>query len=173
MKKSDKIRKEAEQVMAKIRAITRHIRNVEDNCFLLGEKLILQGEVDLGKQLIANGFIHDASKFHGIEFEYMAPGVPMAEESAKLKLKIAIHHHNSTNSHHPEFWGDIKAMPIVFLAECVCDWKSRSQEFGTDLREWIITYATKKFNFSNSDKVYSDIMKFVDLVCEKPFEKII
>ena len=72
MKKVDKIRKEAELTLSKIRSITRHIRNVEDNCLILGERLILQGRIDLGKQLIANGFIHDASKITGIEFEYLS-----------------------------------------------------------------------------------------------------
>jgi hypothetical protein len=173
MKKSDKIKKESDEIMGKIRGIARHIRNVEDNCLILGEKLINRGEIELGRQLIANGFIHDASKFHGIEFEFMAPGVPTEEESAKLKMKLAIHHHNTTNKHHPENWsGGIKDMPSVFIAEMVCDWKSRSEEFGTSLREWIDESATKKWNFTKDEGVYKEIMKFVDLLCDKPFEQI-
>jgi len=172
MKKVDRIKKEAEATMEKIRAVARHIRNVEDNCFLLGEKLILGGEIDLGKQLIANGYVHDASKFTGIEFEYLSTGNP-TEENAKLKMKLAIHHHAKTNLHHPEAWsGGIKDMPDVYVAEMVSDWKSRSEEFGTDLREWIDDEATKRFNFSKEDKVYKDIKKYVDLLCGIPFEKI-
>lgn len=172
MKRADKLRKEAESTLAKIRGITRHIRNVEDNCLILGEKLILLGKINLGKQLIANGFIHDASKFTGIEFEYLSLNAP-TEENNKLKLKLAVHHHNTTNPHHPESWtGGIKEMPSVYLSECVCDWKARSQEFGTDLREWINNYATKKFGFTENDQVYKEIMFFVDLLCETPFEQI-
>ena len=172
MKKSDRLKKDAELTMEKIRSIARHIRNVEDNCFLLGEKLILGGEVALGKQLIANGYVHDASKFTGIEFEYLSSGNP-TEENAKLKLKLAIHHHNTTNLHHPEAWsGGIKDMPDVYLAEFVCDIKARSEEFGTSLREWIDEEATKRFNFSKEDKVYEDVKKYVDLLCGVPFEKI-
>ena len=172
MKRADKLRREAEQTLAKIRGITRHIRNVEDNCFILGERLILLGKIDLGKQLIANGFIHDASKFTGIEFEYLSLNSP-TEENNKLKLKLAVHHHNTTNPHHPESWtGGIKEMPMVYLAEFVCDIKARSQEFGTDLREWIDNEATKKFGFTEDDIVYKDIMFFVNLLCEKPFEQI-
>jgi hypothetical protein len=37
MKKTDKIKKEAEKTLEKIRGIARHIRNVEDNYFLLGD----------------------------------------------------------------------------------------------------------------------------------------
>ena len=86
MKKSDRMKREAEVTMVKVRAIARHIRNVEDNCLLLGEKLIESGEIDLGRQLIANGMVHDESKFHGIEFEYLSLNNP-TEENTKLKLK--------------------------------------------------------------------------------------
>jgi len=101
MKKTDRIRKEAEKTMEKIRAITRHIRNVEDNCVLLGTKLIERGDIELGHQLIANGMVHDASKFYGIEFENLSSVEPCVEETSKLKLKMAIHHHQKTNLHHP------------------------------------------------------------------------
>ena len=120
--------------------------------------------------MIANGYVHDASKFRGIEFEYLSTGNP-TEEHAKLKLKLAIHQHNSTNLHHPEAWsGGIKDMPDVYLAELVCDWKSRSEEFGTDLRQWIDNVATKRFDFIAEDKVYTDIVRYVNLLCSKPFE---
>jgi len=172
MKRTDRLRRDAESTMRKIRAIAQHIRNVEDNCLMLGEKLIESGEVEIGKSLIANGYIHDASKFHGIEFEFMAPGVPTEEEGAKLKLKLAVMHHNRTNSHHPEFWGGIDHMPRVAVAEMVADWKSRSEEFGTSLRDWIEEQATKRFGFGKDDDVYKEIYKFVDLLCPKPFENI-
>jgi hypothetical protein len=173
MKKSDRIKKEAEDIMNKIRGITRHIRNVEDNCFILGEKLIMLGEINLGKQLIANGFVHDASKFHGIEFEYMAPGVSVNNEGAKLKLKIAIHHHQTTNLHHVEAWsGGIKDMPDVYLAELVCDIKARSEEFGTSLLDYIENEGIKRWDITKEDEIYIKMMKFVNLLCNKPFEKL-
>ena len=173
MKRIDRLRKEAEVTMEKIRGITRHIRNVEDNCIRLGEKLIESGEIELGRQLIANGFVHDASKFHGIEFEFMAPDIPIQEDGAKLKLKLAIHHHNSTNLHHPEAWsGGIKDMPDVYLAEFCCDIKARSEEFGTSLRTWIDDSATKKWNFTKEDEIYKKISRFVDLLCDKPFGQL-
>ena len=158
--------------MEKIRGIARHIRNVEDNCLLLGEKLIMGGEIELGKQLISNGYVHDASKFHGIEFEYLSLN-NLSEDNNKLKLKLAIHHHNSTNKHHPEAWsGGIKDMPDVYLAEMACDIKARSEEFGSDLRVWINEEATKRYGFTTEDKVYKDLMRFVNLLCQTPFGKI-
>jgi hypothetical protein len=172
MKKTERIHKEAEKTMEKIRGITRHMRNVEDNCLLLGEKLIMNGEIELGHDLIANGFVHDASKFHGIEWDNMAPGAPTKEESAKLKMKMAVNHHRKINPHHPEYWGEIQKMPRVYVAEMVCDWKARSEEFGSSLKDYIDEVATKRWNFSKDDKTYKEIMVFVDLLCEKPFENL-
>ena len=169
--KTDRIKKVAMATMEKIRAIARHIRNVEDNCLLLGEKLIEAGEVDLGHKLIANGYVHDASKFHGIEFEYLSIG-PSNEESAKLKLKLAIHHHRKTNPHHVEYWaGGIRDMPEVYLAEMVCDIKSRSEEFGTSLRDWIDSDGVKRWGITKDDE-NTKVMKFVNLLCGEPFTEI-
>ena len=172
MKKNDRLKREAALTMEKIRAIARHIRNVEDNCLLLGEKLVMRGEIDLGHRLAANGYVHDASKFHGIEWDHMAPGQPTVEEGAKLKLKLAVQHHNRTNPHHPEYWGDIRLMPRLYIAEMVADWKARSEEFGTSLRDWIDEVATKRFHFEKEEKIYKEIIEFVDLLCSKPFEQI-
>lgn len=116
--------------------------------------------------------VHDVSKFFGIEWEYLSLE-NLSEEGAKLKMKLAIHHHNSTNKHHPEAWpGGIKEMPDVYIAEFCCDIKSRSEEFGTSLRDWIDETATKKWNFTKEDDIYKKIMGFVDLLCAKPFEEI-
>jgi hypothetical protein len=164
--------KQINDILGKITRLTRHIRNVEDNCVLLGTKLIERGDIELGHRLIANGMVHDASKFRGIEFDNLTYNEPSKEESSKLKMKMAIQHHQKTNQHHPEFWGNISLMPSVFLAECACDWKARSEEFGTSLRDWIDEYATKRWNFSKDDRTYKEIMAFVDLLCEKPFEQI-
>lgn len=172
MKKIDRLRRKAEDTIKKIREITKHIRNVEDNCHILGERLIEQGNIDLGKHLIANGMIHDTSKYTGIEFEYMAPGQKFDEETAKLGFKLAVHQHRLTNPHHPEYWGSIHDMPDVYLAEFCCDVKARSEEFGTDLREWINLSATQKYNFSKDEEIYKKIMGYIDLLCPKPFEEI-
>lgn len=173
MKTSDRIKRRAELVLAKIEFVARHIRNVEDNCLLLGKKLIERGEVDLGHKLIANGFVHDASKFWGIEWEHMAPGQPTVEEGAKLKLKMAIHQHRKTNPHHPEYWSrGILDMPEVYLAEMICDLKARSEEFGTSLVEYIDCDGLKSWRISKEHDIYKKIMGFVRLLCPPPFEKI-
>jgi len=172
IKITKKTQKQIAETLVKISQITRHIRNVEDNCLLLGTKLIERGEIELGHRLIANGFVHDISKFHGIEFEYLSNG-KQTEESSKLKLKLSIQHHRTINPHHVEYWiGGIGEMPDVYLAEFCCDIKARSEEFGTSLRDWIDETATKRWNFTKEDDVYKKIMDFVNLLCEKFFEEI-
>jgi hypothetical protein len=174
MKRTDRLKKQAEETMDKIRSLTRHIRNVEDNCLFLGTELIKRGEVDLGRRLIANGYVHDTSKFYGIEFENLSHSVSSntKEENAKLKLRIAVQHHCATNSHHPEFWDGIKNMPRIAIGELVADWKSRSEEFGTNLRDWIDGEAAKRWEFTKEDSVYKEVMEFVDILCPKPFENV-
>jgi hypothetical protein len=166
-------KKKIDLSLKKIKGIVGHIRNVQDNCLALGERLIERGEIDLGKNLIANGCIHDVSKFHGIEFEYMAPGISIDEDVAKLKLKLAIHHHRTINPHHVEYWSKgIEEMPRVYLAELICDLKARSEEFGTDLRKYIDEMCNTKWNISKTHRVYLDITDFVNLLCPIPFKEI-
>ena len=158
---------EKEVFKAKLKNLTRHISNVRENCLLLGERLIDMGEQDFALHLIANGHIHDHSKFFGIEWEYLNPH---AFEHNKVEADCAIKQHITTNFHHPEAWGGIENMPRIYLAEMVCDWAARSQEFGGDVREWVKDKATKKFNFNSKGKVYKEIKFFLDLLLDPGFK---
>jgi hypothetical protein len=60
-------------------------------------------------------------------------------------------------------------MPDIYVAEMIADWKARSSEFGTSLREWIDNGAAARFGYTKEDKVYSVIMKFTSLLLDKPF----
>lgn len=146
----------------KIGAVMEHIKHVQDNCNKVGVKLIELGETNLGRELIKNGQIHDNSKWEGIEWEHLFGDDPL--------LRVAIKHHQSINPHHPEFWGGgIHDMPDIYLAEMVCDWAARSQEFGTSLRDWVSEKSTAKYGYTMEDKVGVSIMKFLNLLCSKPF----
>jgi len=119
------------------------------------------GDEVLGKNLIANGQMHDNSKFQGIEWEHLFRGSHI--------LKDVVSHHNTTNKHHPEYWGTIHDMPKLFIAEMVCDVTARSQEFGTNVREWIADVATEKYGFDMEDKVGLLIQDYLDMILQKPF----
>jgi hypothetical protein len=146
----------------KIELVFNHIQNVQRGCYKLGLKLMKRGEIELGRNLIANGQIHDNSKFKGIEFAHLFHSDPLLSEVIK--------HHQSVNPHHPEYWGSIHDMPKVYVAEMVCDWYARSTEFGTGIREWIDNKATQKFSFSPEDPVYKTIQEMLALLLEPSFD---
>lgn len=147
--------------VAKIELVFNHIQNVQRSCYKLGLKLMKQGDIELGRNLIANGQIHDNSKFKGIEFDHLFYSDPLLPEVVK--------HHQSVNPHHPEYWGSIHNMPKVYVAEMVCDWYARSTEFGTGIREWIDTKALNKFSFSKDDPVYATVQEMLSLLLDPGF----
>jgi hypothetical protein len=148
--------------------LVRHIGLVRDACLRLGKRLMAQGRVEFGRLLIARGFVHDASKFLGIEWEYMRPDETVPEAAKQL----AIEHHRQTNGHHPECWGGIENMPEIAVAEMVCDWYARSQEFGTDLREWVRTEAMSRYKMKAGDQPHRWATAFIDLLLDRPFAPV-
>jgi hypothetical protein len=155
----------------RIEKIVRHITNVQENCLVLGKKLIEAGETHLGRQLIANGFIHDNSKFYGVEWEHL-DHYAGGEGVDKEKLGIAVSNHNALNKHHPEAWGDIRNMPRVYIAEMCCDWAARASEFGSSVYDWVQGNAMKRYKFTRNQKVYKEIMYFMNLLLDQPFKQV-
>jgi hypothetical protein len=150
---------------AHLDALIRHISLVRDACVLLGKRLIAQGRPHLGRLLIAHGFVHDASKFYGIEWEYLTTGRDVPPQVRDL----AIEHHRQTNAHHPEYWGGFENMPEVYVAEMACDLYARSQEFGTDLRQWIRDTAVPRYRIDPACEEYGRLETFVEMLLAKPF----
>jgi hypothetical protein len=152
-----------------LKSVIRHIQHVRDAALLLGERLIENGEDELGLRLIGNSHVHDYSKFRSIEWLYLRDEV---KETAPDKFDAALKHHRETNPHHPEYWQDgIKAMPAVYVAEMVCDWKARANEFGTDMKEWINEHICKRHTLSHNTKQYKVIKRFVDTLLDEGFKK--
>jgi Family of unknown function (DUF5662) len=150
---------------AHLDALIRHINLVRDACVLLGKRLIDQGRPHFGRLLIARGFVHDASKFQGIEWEYMTTGLDVPAEVRDL----AIAHHRQTNPHHPEYWGGFESMPEIYVAEMACDLYARSQEFGTDLRQWIRETAVPRYQIDRGGQPFRWLEGFVEMLLAKPF----
>lgn len=147
----------------KLDALVRHIDEVQKHCKLLADRLVAESSdnFEFAKRLIANSYLHDNSKFSSLEWQHLTQA-----DSEDEMLNVVIKEHNSSNLHHPEYWDGIKNMPTVYIAEMCVDWRVRSMELGTDLREWINNKATKRWNFTKRDKVYKTIMKFVNLLLE-------
>ena len=147
----------------KIDKIISHIKNVQKNMVKLGEYFLQNGDPELGRTLIANSFLHDNSKFYGIEWDALFT-------RSKKMIALAISQHHDHNPHHPEYWiGGIQEMPKQYRAEMACDICARSAEFGTNPRDWWKDDATKKYGFKEGDDIYHEVLGYMDLLLEKPF----
>jgi hypothetical protein len=89
----------------------------------------------------------------------------------KEELELAIRQHVRTNAHHPEYWGGVENMPEIAVAEMVCDWYARGQEFGTGLRDWITDQAIGRFQIDPHGEQHRWITGFVDLLLENQFRR--
>ena len=145
----------------------RHIDRVIENARILADKLIEESDDNFAfaKQLVQNAYKHDQSKFQGIEWEYLTNG---AEKDDPI-LKMAIAQHNTTNSHHPEYYNGLKNMPDISLAEMACDLCARGAEFGTDVREWVEEQVPKRYNIHINTTEFKKLRKYINLIIEKPF----
>lgn len=148
-----------------IENLVRHIDLVKANCLFLGRRLMSQGRVEFGKILVSRGYLHDNSKFFGIEWDYLHAGKDIPQEV----LQLAIKQHQSRNEHHPEFWGGIENMPEIAIAEMVCDWYARSSEFASCLRDWIENVAVKRYGIDKESRQYEYIVNFTNLLVEDMF----
>lgn len=149
----------------KLEVLIRHIDEVQKNCKLLGDRLVSEDKAsfEFAKKLIANSYLHDNSKFSTLEWKHLTN----ADEDDEM-LNVVIEEHGSRNFHHPEYWFDgIKGMPEIYLAECVVDWFTRSNEMGTDFFDWINRIAANRWKFTKRDKIYRKIMKFANLLVTK------
>ncbi|MGL4442150.1 MAG: DUF5662 family protein, partial [Alsobacter sp.] len=77
--------------------------------------------------------------------------------------------HVRTNSHHPEYWGGVANMPEIAVAEMVCDWYARAQEFGTGLRDWITQQAVDRYAIQIDSEQFAWIQKFTAMLTESQF----
>jgi len=149
--------------LEKITEILRHIKRVEANCDLLADKFI-DSDPSFALSLIIRGRTHDLSKFSPYLFESLWKESPNFEAALKF--------HRTRESHHPESHVCIQDMSDLDIAEMVCDCLARSQEFGTDIRDWFFKdeYAPTKYDYKGDVETIKRIKKYVDLLVNKKFE---
>jgi hypothetical protein len=157
--RTDRIEPTPEMLAFYERRTNEHIERVRRCLALLSEV------TDCGDELIERARVHDASKFGPDEHipyvwltEYhrcRRDGRPFQyPEGVAEKVKLAIHHHVTTNRHHPEFHANPNNMSDIDLIEMVCDWTAMAQEFGQDggsARGWADKTVGKRVVF-NAEK---------------------
>jgi len=139
----------------------RHIQLVRSNL------LMMENFMNLEKKLILERAIaHEISKFYspersgyiwltwghhcknmGLDFE--------CSEFTESLIELAVNHHRSSNSHHPEAFADIEDMSELDILEMVCDWTAMSQELKLNngsCMNWARVNIDRKWKFSKSKK---------------------
>lgn len=145
--------------------LVRHIDLVRQAGLLLGKRLMTKGRKDFGRLLIARCYQHDISKFKGIEWKFLHAGKDIDKED----LDRAVTQHVETNEHHPECHGGFVNMGELDIAEMVCDWYARSQEFGTGLRDWVKNCAIERYKIDTKSEQYKQLEEFLNLLIEDHF----
>ena len=161
--------KTREDYRRRLLSVWEHTQAVRAAALKLATRLIdnaeSENDLDLARRLLQRSSKHDLSKFQGIEWD------TLYRDEEKRALDLAIHQHQQTNDHHPEYHVDgISAMNDAQVAEMVCDWYASQSEMGTDFRSFIRVQATKRWGFSIRSKTYRTIKKFVDLLLDPVFK---
>jgi hypothetical protein len=157
-------------ILIKLDNLLEHKELVKLAGIRLGKKWINLGRAIEGRCLIERVYNHDSGKLYGSEFDNLN-GV---YENA-IQLMNSIEHHRRTHDHHPEhpkYKKGIHDMPDVQLAEFCCDVWARCCLSGTSIREWMITEAPKRYNFTTEDYVYQRITWILDRLLDEPAKRI-
>lgn len=110
------------------------------------------------KELDHRAAVHDASKFEEPERSVFAAntpklakteyGTPAYEELLK-EVKVAIDHHYSKNTHHPEHWPKgVDDMDLLDCVEMLCDWVAAVKRNKNGNVHKSIDYNEERFSMS-------------------------
>jgi len=148
-----------------------HKKYLLDSCFKLAKVFLENGDTVTALKLMYRASVHDISKFETEEFNLlkkissdMSCMTNASEKLSELK-ESAIKVHWKNNSHHPEYWkdhGGVELMDELDIMEMVCDWHSRSCQYGTNLMEFVMVRQTTRFNFP--EDMFAKILKYVNLL---------
>lgn len=149
-----------------------HKKIVLDKCLLVSKYFIQKGNVELGLNIIRRGVAHDNSKFSKQEFvelvSIISPKTDKCFKDATYTLseeeRKIIERHWKSNRHHPEFYDNQEEMGELDIIEMVCDWAARSQQYGTDLMEFVEERQHNRFKFS--DRLFKKIEGYCRLVVQ-------
>lgn len=121
--------------------------------------------------VMKRAFEHDFSKLNKDEFYGMAKFAddmqalkdPKAKTSTEKEYYINIH--RSRNKHHPEYWENLKEMTELDIMELACDWCSRSEQFQTNVIEFLETRQETQFHFPKD--AYENIKKYLLIITDE------
>ena len=162
--------------------MTNHVGDVQINLRMFMDN---PDYAHLAPQIGERYMSHDSSKYESPEFhpyvwrywrtKWAKEGkvdTRFTEAFASLDvdryITKAVWHHVQHNRHHPEYHLDHDDMTLVDLIEMVCDWYAMSEEFGTNIDDWVAYAVPRRYHFS-PDKV-STIHQLIDVLRQKKQE---
>lgn len=137
-------------------------------CNLLAQYLLENGREKDALDIMKRGFSHDMSKLSEQEFYGMAEFADDMKSLKNSKEKISpekefiINIHRDNNKHHPEYWDNINDMTELDIMELACDWCARSEQFGTDVIEFLETRQETQFHFPK--EIYNNIETYLKII---------
>jgi hypothetical protein len=131
------------------------------SCLKMIDYLYACERFDDALELAKRCSLHDHTKFEDDEIKQFIQ-LPIEEynkNTSKAPLtdeqKRLIEMHWKRNRHHPEFFSDPNNMSDIDIMEMVCDWFSRSLQYGDDFMYYATVVARNRFAFNDEtfDKV--------------------
>lgn len=117
-------------------------------------------------ELMQRALVHDKSKLENPEVDIFTEYTPKLKHSTYgsdeyktflKEMQVALRHHYSNNSHHPEHYGNgIRGMDLADLVEMLCDWKAATMRHADGDIMKSIEINKKRFNYSDD---IEEIMK--------------
>lgn len=135
---------------------------------LMVDHLYKEGKIDEAKELLRRACVHDNSKIRSDEFNCLTQmscdkqsftnsNSTLSDADRKL-----VELHWQHNSHHPEHYENYDDMSEMDVIEMVCDWFSRSCQYGTSLIDFFETRHANRFHFS--EEMYNKIMRYCTII---------
>jgi len=133
-------------------------------------------------ELERRGIVHDMSKLLPPEVEIFDAATPFPKDltygseeyKAQLaKIKPAIEHHYSQNSHHPEhFPNGVAGMSLFDVVEMFCDWMASSKRHADGNMRDSLAINQKRFGFSDElASIFSNTLDEVEDLLKERKEK--
>lgn len=134
----------------------------KEDCIRDTNEHIDQVQIFMGEiisRLVERSLDHDTSKLESPELEIFTEYTPRLKSSTYgsdeykqflKEMKVALDHHYSKNSHHPEYYANgIRGMDLLDIIEMVCDWKAATMRHNDGDIMKSIEINQKRFGISD------------------------
>ncbi|MDK2600573.1 DUF5662 family protein [Bacillus stercoris] len=125
------------------------------------------------QELINRALVHDQSKMEYPELDIFTKYTPKLKNTTYgseeykgflKEMEVALAHHYSVNSHHPEYYKDgIKGMDLADIVEMICDWQAATMRHENGDIKKSIEINKERFGYSDElKKIFLNTTKMFD-----------